>query len=149
MVDFLEVNEYISKFNQDDQAILTFLRSLFLKNLQKGFLETIEYNMLSYVIPLDIYPNTYNNLPLSLISLARQKNYFSLHLMFLYMNKNLEENFISEFKKSGKKLNMGKACLRFNKLDDLPLELIAKTVSQISVVDFIEKYEESIKKRKR
>ena len=103
----------------------------------------MQYGMITYVIPIDRYPNTYNGLPLGYISLASQKNYMALYLMNVYSNKEIESNFKNRYIASGNKLDMGKSCVRFKKLKDLPLDLIGETIAMTSVDDFISVYEKS------
>jgi len=117
------------------------LRKLILAHLPKGYEEGVQYGMISYHIPLSVYADTYNGKPLGYIALASQKNYISLYLMGIYGEG--EQAFRSEYKKTGKKLNMGKSCVRFNKFDDLPTELIASAVAAHTPKQFIAKYEAS------
>ena len=92
-------------------------------------------------IPLERYPITYNRLPLAYASLASQKNYMSLYLMNVYGDTKTERWFTERYKASGRKLNMGKSCVRFKTLEDLPLDLIGEVIARTTVVDFIERYE--------
>lgn len=106
-----------------------------------GYEETMQYGMISYVIPLEKYPTTYNKKPLTFVSLASQKNYIALYLMNVYGDE--EEEFKKNYIATGKKLDMGKSCVRFKSLDDLPLKLISKTITRTSIAQFIERYEKS------
>ena len=137
------VEEYISELPEERTSDIKAARNLIIENLPKGYVETMQYGMITYVIPIDRYPNTYNGLPLGYISLSSQKNYMSLYLMNVYSNKEIESNFKNRYIASGKKLDMGKSCVRFKKLEDLPLDLIGETIALTSVDDFIEVYEES------
>ncbi len=101
------------------------------------------FGMIGYVIPLERYPVTYNRQPLMYAALASQKNYMSLYLMNIYGNPDDQKWFVGAYKDSGKKLNMGKSCVRFKKLEDLPVELIGKAIARSSVDEFIELYEAS------
>lgn len=94
-------------------------------------------------MPLERYPITYNGQPLGIVSLASQKNYISLYLMGVYGSTEIAEWFELEWKATGKKLNMGKSCVRFRRLDDLPVELIGRVVARVSVDDYIQMYESS------
>ena len=107
----------------------------------------MQYGMISYVIPLEKYPLTYNKQPLGYAALASQKNYMSLYLMNIYAKKETEQWFTEEYRASGKKLDMGKSCVRFKKLDDLPMDLIGKAVARTTVAEFIELYEASKRSR--
>jgi len=137
------VKEYISELPEERTNDIKAVRNLIIENLPKGYVETMQYGMITYVIPIDRYPNTYNGLPLGYISLASQKNYMALYLMNVYSNKEIESNFKNRYIASGKKLDMGKSCVRFKKLEDLPLDLIGETIAMTSVDDFISVYEES------
>lgn len=137
------VEEYISELPDERTSDIKAVRNLIIENLPKGYVETMQYGMITYVIPIDRYPNTYNGLPLGYISLASQKNYMALYLMNVYSNKEIESNFKDRYIASGKKLDMGKSCVRFKKLEDLPLDLIGETIAMTSVDDFISVYEKS------
>ena len=99
--------------------------------------------MISCVVPLERYPDTYNGQTLGIVSLASQKNYISLYLMGVYATPEISDWFHDRWKATGKKLDMGKSCVRFRRLEDLPLDLIGQTVAKVSVDDFIRVYEES------
>ncbi len=137
------VDEYIKSLPEERAEIVSTLRKLILDNIQDGFVETMNWGMIVYEIPLERYPETYNGQPLGYLALASQKNYLSLYLDVTYGGKESERWFREEYKKAGKKLDMGKVCLRFKKLDDLPLELIAKVIGMASVEEWIEHYEKS------
>ena len=137
------VKEYIAELPEERTSDIKAVRNLITDNLPKGYVETMQYGMITYVIPIDRYPNTYNGLPLGYISLASQKNYMALYLMNVYSNKEIESNFKNRYIASGKKLDMGKSCVRFKKLKDLPLDLIGETIAMTSVDDFISVYEKS------
>ena len=135
------VDEYLKELSPDRRDSISTVRNLILENLPQGYVETMQYGMISYVIPLERYPKTYNKKPLTLASLASQKNYMALYLMNVYGDG--EEEFKKNYIATGKKLDMGKSCVRFKSLDDLPLRLIGKTITRTSVAQFIERYENS------
>ena len=135
------VKEYISSLPSERLQAIEAVRKVILDNLPSGYIESLNWGMISYEIPLETYPNTYNKQPLQYAALASQKYYMSLYLMNTYWDKVIEEWFIEKYKASGKKLNMGKSCVRFKKLTDLPLDLIAETIARTSVDDFIRHYE--------
>ena len=139
------VEEYISELPNDRTSDIKAVRKVIIDNLPKGYVETMQYVMITYVVPFERYPNTYNGLPLGYISLGSQKNHMALYLMNVYGNKDIESNFKNRYIASGKKLDMGKSCVRFKKLEDLPIALIGETVAMTTVEDFIKKYEESRK----
>lgn len=139
------VEEYLNALSSDRRTALASVRTTILNNLPKGYEEIMLYGMICYVIPLETYPKTYNGQPLMLLGLASKKNHMSLHLLCVYINKEMNEWFVKEYHNTGKKLDMGKGCVRFKKLDDLPLELIGKVVAKVPVSTFIEHYEMSRK----
>ena len=140
------VNDYIEALPGDRQTAMSVVRNVILENLPAGYEETIQHGMICYVIPLAIYPVTYNNLPLMFTGLASQKNYMTVYLMNIYGNPADEEWFVDRYKSTGKKLNMGKSCVRFKTLDDLPIDLIGEAVAKTSASSYIQLYEDSRKK---
>lgn len=135
------VEEYLNSIPNERKETIQTIRNLILTSLPEGYEECFSFGMITYVIPLKRYPNTYNKQPLMVAALASRKNYNSLYLMTVYADKGAEEWFKDEYKKSGKKLDMGKSCVHFKNLNDLPLELIGKVISRVSVEDYINKYE--------
>jgi hypothetical protein len=121
------------------------MRQLILDNLPEGYEETINWGMISYEIPLEKYPDTYNNQPLSYLGLAAQENHNSLYLMPVYQDEELEEWLEEEFEKENKEMNMGRSCIRFMTVNDLPLNAISKIIGHQTPDEFIEAYEETRK----
>lgn len=140
------VEEYLDELPLDRRTVVTAVRNVILRYLPKGFRESMNWGMISYEIPLDRFPNTYNKQPLSYAALAAQKNYFALYLMCVYQDPIQAAWLKKEFKKAGKKLDMGKSCVRFRRLEDLPLPVIGKVVASTSPAEFIARYEASRKK---
>jgi uncharacterized protein YdhG (YjbR/CyaY superfamily) len=137
------VEEYLESLPEDRRAAIAKVRQVILDNLPEGYEEGMQYGMIGYYVPLEEYPDTYNGQPLGIIALASQKNYMSLYLMSVYGDSRREKAFVDKYKASGKKLDMGKSCVRFKTLDDLPLDLVAETVASVPVAMFIGEYEES------
>ncbi|SDN60161.1 iron chaperone [Allokutzneria albata] len=137
------VEEYLESLPEDRRGIVSELRRVILDNLPEGYEEGFQYGMIGYYIPLQRYPATYNKQALSYVALASQKNHLSLYLMGVYANPGGEVEFRDRWAATGKKLDMGKSCVRFRKLEDLPLDLIAETVAGVSVDDYIARYESS------
>jgi uncharacterized protein YdhG (YjbR/CyaY superfamily) len=135
------VDAYLAELDPERRDAITEVRSLILKRLPDGYQEAMQYGMISYVIPLETYPKTYNKLPLQYAALASQKNYMSLYLMNVYGDEDTQHWFVEEYEKSGKKLDMGKSCVRFKTLDDLPMELIGEAIARTPVSVFLERYE--------
>ena len=135
--------EYIASLPEDRAEQLSQLRNLILSHLPQGYGEQIDFGMISYVIPLETYPKTYNGHPLMYAALASQKRHMSLYLMNVYGDEESQRWLTEGFAAAGKKLDMGKACVRFRKLDDLPLDLIAEAVARTPVEQYIAGYEAS------
>lgn len=135
--------EYLESLPDDHREAIAAVRKTILEYLPAGYEEAMQYGMLSYVIPLERYPETYNGQPLGYVSLASQKNYMSLYLMGIYGEVDGRNWFEAEADRRGARLDIGKACVRFKRLEDLPLDLVGEAVAKIGVEDFIEKYEQS------
>ena len=146
------VNDYINELPEERQTAFLKLRESVLKNIPKGFEEQMSYGMLGYVVPHSIYPNGYHctpKLPLPFISIGSQKNFIVMHHLGLYANPKLLEWFTAEYPKHSKlKLDMGKGCIRFKKMDQIPFDLIGELAGKISVNEWIECYETQIKNQK-
>jgi len=144
------VDDYISKCPEDRQAVMKKLRKTLKKNLPKGFQETLGYGMPAYVVPLKTYPDGYHckaDTPLPFINIASQKNFVALYHMGIYANPDLMKWFKEEYPNHCKrKLDMGKSCIRFKKMDDIPYDLIAELMTKITVQQWIDTYEANIKK---
>jgi hypothetical protein len=140
------VEDYLSELPTDRRAVIAELRDVVLRNLPSGYREVMNWGMICYEVPLERYPNTYNGQPLGYISLAAQKNYFALYLPCVYQDPRQQARLQEGFRKAGKKLDMGKSCLRFRKLEDLPLDAIADTVAATTPDEFIAGYERSRQK---
>ena len=135
------VEEYLDELAPDRREQIETVRSVVLENLPDGYDESMNWGMITWEIPLERYPKTYNKQPLMYAALASQKNYMSLYLMCVYTHEGTQTEFERRFKDSGKKLNMGKSCVRFKKVDDLPLDLIADTIASTPVDEYIRSYE--------
>ena len=138
--------DYLASLPQDRREVISAVRELILRNLPEGYQETINWGMLSYEVPLETYPDTYNKKPLSYVGLAAQKNYNSLYLMSVYQDPADYQELMEAFARMGVKPDMGKSCIRFKKLDQIPLEIIARLIAKTSVQDFVETAK-SIQKR--
>ncbi len=144
------VSEYIQALPEERKVVIEKLRMLFKKNLPKGFEEQLSYGMIGYVVPHKIYPDGYHcdpKLPLPFLAIASQKNFIALYHMGIYAVPELHHWFVSEYPKHCKsKLDMGKSCIRFKKMEDIPYELIAELVKKMTVQDWISCYEKNYKK---
>ena len=137
--------QYISELPEDRKVAIEKLRDISLKNLPNGFKEIISYGMLGYVVPHEIYPKGYHctpQLPLPFFNIASQKNSINIYHMALYADSNLYNWFVEEYPKhSTAKLDMGKGCIRFKKIEAIPFELIGELLSKINPQQWVEMYE--------
>ncbi|MEP2508177.1 MAG: DUF1801 domain-containing protein [Reichenbachiella sp.] len=131
------VQEYIETLPEDRAQAISSVRDVILKNLPKGIEETMNYGMISYEVPLEVYPDTYNKKPLMFAALASQKNHMAVYLSGIYCDETLRMNFENEYRASGKKMDMGKSCVRFRKLENLPLDVIGKAIGAIDMETFV------------
>jgi hypothetical protein len=136
------VERYLAGLPDDRRPIVEAVRQVVLDHLPDGFEEVMQYGMISYVVPLARYPDTYNGQALTVASLANQKRHLSLYLMGAYGDEGTEA-WLRERWPADKKLDMGKSCLRFTRLEDLSLDLIGAVIERTSVDDFIAIYERS------
>ncbi len=144
------VDQYIEQLPEERKIVISKIRKIILANLPEGFVEQINYNMPGYVVPKSMYPSGYHcdtSLPLPFINLASQKNFVAFYHMGMYANHELLTWFKSEYPKHCKyKLDMGKSCVRFKKMNDIPYELIGELVQKMNPQKWIELYESAIKK---
>ena len=138
---FLKVQQYINELESEKAKVIKYVRKLILENLPKGIKETMDWGMINYEIPLSTYPKTYNKKPLSVMSLAAQKHHFALYLHGVYCDKELYESFSKDVIDEVGKLDMGKSCLRFKKVELFPEETVSKVVKTITPKVYIECYE--------
>ena len=122
--------EYLASLPIDRRQALTAVRQVILNNLPKGYEEAMNWGMISYQVPLSIYPDTYNKQPLMYAALASQKNYMAVYLTGIYSNPKVNKAFEDDYLATGKKLDRGKSCIRFKRLEDLPLEVIGKYIAK-------------------
>jgi hypothetical protein len=135
--------EYLDSLPPERRETVERVRAMVLANLPEGYREGINWGMLTYEIPLERYPNTYNDQPLTPVALAAQKNYFSLYLMIAYDDPAQMATLRAGFDRIGRKMDMGKSCLRFRNADDIPLDSIGELIGQITPEKYIEQYEAS------
>ena len=136
--DAKNVNDYIASLPPERQAAMQEVRKMILENLPEGYQEVMDWGMISYEIPLEVYPNTYNKKPLGIAALASQKNYMAVYLASIYISEEKAKRFEQAYKATRKRYDVGKSCVRFRKLEDLPLPLIAAEVRSIKMNEYIE-----------
>ena len=144
------VDEYLKALPGDRRAAISAVRDVILANLPKGFDERMNYGMIGYVVPHSLYPAGYHcdpKLPLPLACLGSQKNHMAIHLMNVYGDTATEKCFRKAWQASGKKLDMGKACVRFKKLEDVPLDVIGQVIARTPVKNYIARIEKMLAAR--
>ncbi|MEO5721510.1 MAG: DUF1801 domain-containing protein [Chthoniobacterales bacterium] len=137
------VAEYLAALPADRRAALNVVREAINQNLPDGYEESMQVGMIGWYVPLSLYPAGYGEnpkMPLPLLALASQKSGMVLHFLSFYGHPTLSTWFESEYKKSGKKLDMGKGCVRFKKLEDLALNVVARTVARVPVEEHMANY---------
>ena len=137
------VEEYLDELPPERREVVSAVRDVVLRNLPEGYRESMSFGMIGYGIPLERYPDTYNKQPLAYAGLAAQKNHYALYLMCVYQDPQTEAAFREEFARAGKKLDMGKSCVRFRRLDDLPLDVVGRTIAATPPEELIRQYEAS------
>lgn len=141
--DATTVNQYLAEISEDRRADVEAVRELVLENLPDGYAETMRWGMITYEVPLETYPDTYNGKPLMFAALAAQKRHLALYLTNVAFVQGGEEAFKTEYLKTGKKLDMGRSCLRFKRSEDLAIDLIAETIRSMPLEEFVRQYEAS------
>jgi hypothetical protein len=136
-------DEYIASLPPERREAVAAVRDVVRRNLRPGFEEGMSHGMIGWYVPLERFPETYNGEPLGLAALASQKNYVSLYLNNVYGDPETEEWFRTRYAAAGKKLNMGKSCVRFAKLEDVPLDVIGETIARTDVETYLERYAEA------
>jgi uncharacterized protein YdhG (YjbR/CyaY superfamily) len=137
------VEQYLSELPADRRETIETVRSVILENLPDGYVESMNWGMIAYEVPLETYPDTYNKQPLAFAALASQKNHMAVYLAGIYISDDARDEFEKAYRATGKRFDVGKSCVRFRKLEDLPLDLIGETIASVPVDRFIERVEES------
>jgi hypothetical protein len=135
------VQAYLAALPPDRGEVLRKVRAVIRKNLPPGFEEGMQFGMIGYYVPLARYPETYNGQPLCLAGLAAQKNHLAVYLMSVYGDPATRRWFEKAFRDAGKKLDMGKSCLRFRSAEDLPLDVVGEAIRRVTLDSFIAHYE--------
>ncbi len=130
---------YLAELPEDRREALTKVREVILEYLPKGYEEAMNWGMITYQVPLEQYPDTYNKQPLMYAALGNQKNYMAVYLMCAYGDPNLKQKLVDAYTRAGKKMDMGGSCLRFKKLDDLLLDAVAEQIAAVPMQEHIAK----------
>ena len=145
------VEQYLKGLPEDRRKAITAVRGVILKNLDKEFEEGMQYGMIGYYVPHSVYPPGYHcdpKQPLCFAMLGSQKNYMSLYLMSVYGSEEVKAKFVADWTKTGKKLDMGKSCVRFKSADDLALDVIGRTIKAIKARQYAANIEAVLKAHK-
>ena len=148
--DAKTVAEYIESLPEDRKAAISKVRAVIRKNLPNGFAEVMQYGMIAYVVPHKLYPPGYHTDPkqaLPFAALASQKNNMAIYLMTVYQDPALEKWFRAQYAGRGLRLDMGKSCIRFKKLEQVPLDVIGEVIAKVPVADYIARYESARQKK--
>ena len=137
------VDEYIASLPEDRRTAVEAVRNVVRENLPEGLQEGMQYGMIGWYVPLERFPDTYNGQPLGLAGLASLKNYMSLYLNTVYGDPQTEHWFRERYAASGKALNMGKSCVRFKRVEELPLEVIGETIARVDLDRYLERYRDA------
>ena len=140
------VEAYLESLPPDRREALSRIRDVINEHLPEGYQEQMEWGMVSWVIPLEDYPDTYNGKPLSYVAMASQKNHMAVYLMGLYSEGPEESWFRQQYAERGMKLDLGKSCLRFKNLDEVPLDVLGEVIAKVPAGEFIARYEDSRKR---
>ena len=147
----MTVSDYLDNLPEERKDSFNTLRKVILSNLPEGFEECINYGMIGYVVPHSFYPAGYHcdpKLPLPFMNIASQKNFIAFYHMGIYGNPDLMSWFVNEYPKHSKaKLDLGKSCVRFKKMNEIPFELIGELIKKMSVADWVNQYESLYRKK--
>jgi hypothetical protein len=136
-------DEYIDSLPDERREAIRAVADVVRRNLPDGYREGIQYGMIGWYVPLETFADTYNGQPLGLAGLASQKQYMSLYLNNVYGDRETEHWFRQRWERSGKPLNMGKSCVRFRRLEDIPLDVIGETIARSDLDSYLLRYREA------
>lgn len=133
----MTAESYLANLPAERRAVLEPMLQLIREKLPAGYEESLAFGMIAWQVPLAVYPDTYNKQPLLYAALASQKNHLAVYLCSVYGSENVREQFLTTWKQSGKKLDMGKSCVRFKRLEDVALDAVAEAIAACSVQQFV------------
>ncbi|HEU4338439.1 MAG TPA: DUF1801 domain-containing protein [Planctomycetota bacterium] len=146
-IEAASVEEYLAKLPEDRRAAVQAVRETILKNLDSGYQESLQYGMIAYCVPHSLFPPGYHcdpSQPLPFASLGSQRNHMAVYLMSVYGNPDHEKWFRQAWAKTGKKLDMGKSCVRFKKVEDLALDVIGESIRRVPAKAYVEHYQKAL-----
>jgi len=135
----LTVDQYLAELPDARREAIAAVRQAILDNLPDGYEETMNWGMICYEVPLATCPDTYNGKPLMYAALASQKNHMAVYLTGIYMDDAERQGFEDAYRATGKRMDLGKSCVRFKKLDDLPLELVGQAIARMPVDEYVDR----------
>jgi uncharacterized protein YdhG (YjbR/CyaY superfamily) len=135
------VEEYLAELPENRREAISRVREVILENLPDGYQESMNWGMIAYEVPLSTYPDTYNGQPLTYAALASQKNHMAVYLSAIYMDEQAREKFEADYRATGKRFDAGKSCVRFRKLEDLPLPVIGEAIRYLPADEFVTRVE--------
>jgi uncharacterized protein YdhG (YjbR/CyaY superfamily) len=147
--DSTTVKDYLAGLPDDRRAALEAVRDVILENLPEGYEEAMNWGMITYQVPLETYPDTYNGQPLAYAALASQKNYMAVYLTGIYASEESRQAFEAAYRATGKRMDVGKSCVRFRHVEDLPLPLIGETIAALSAREFVQLAQRAMAARKK
>jgi uncharacterized protein YdhG (YjbR/CyaY superfamily) len=133
------VQEYLASLPEDRRAALAMVRQVILEKLPRGYEEVMNWGMICYQVPRSACPQTYNGQPLMYAALASQKNHMAVYLTAVYMDDSSRRDFEAKYRATGKRMDMGKSCVRFRRLDDLPLDVVGNAIAWMPMKEFVER----------
>ena len=143
----LSVNQWLASVPAERKDAINAVRRVINEHLPRGYEETVDWDLLAWVVPRATLANTHNGHPLLLAALGAHRKLMTVYLMSVFGDPKLRKEFQSAYKKTGKKLNMGGCCVHFKKLDDLPLDVVGNIISRVAVDQYVERYENSRTKK--
>ena len=131
------VDEYMAQLPAARSEAIEAVRRVVLENLPAGYEEAMNWGMITYQVPLSVYSDTYNGQPLMYAALASEKNHMAVYLTAIYMDDEARQRFEDGYRKTGMRMDVGKSCVRFRTLDDVPLELVARAIAYMEMPEFV------------
>ena len=135
------VEQYLEALPADRREAIGRVREKILSSLPEGYEEAMNWGMITYQVPLDVCPNTYNGQPLMYAALASQKHYMVVYLSAIYADDEARTRFEKAYKQTGKRYDVGKSCVRFRAIEDLPLDVLGEAIGSVPMDDFVASYQ--------
>lgn len=134
------VAEYLAELPEERRKVMAKVRAVIRKHMPKGYKEAMGYGHITWSVPLSVFPDTYNGQPLCYVALAAQKNNYAVYLTSVYGDKAMESWWRKAYAAAGKRLDMGKSCVRFRRVEDLPLDVLGECIARVPMQDFVARY---------